>query len=105
MLPSAMPAVPPFRAGWTPNRNGRSPSGGSERAAFQYANAASKPGRSPPLRRSTTSDQVRPDAVSAGGIPRAGSISATRDRQSSVVTGKGASTPASAAAVTLASRK
>src|SRR5215212_2417375 len=64
-----MPIVPPLRPGYTPNRNGTSLSGASPVAVFQNANAPSKPGRSPPERRSTACDHCSPCAVNAGGAP------------------------------------
>jgi hypothetical protein len=44
-------------------------SGGIAGIAFQNANAAEKPGRSPPVRRSTTLDHSWPTGVSVTGPP------------------------------------
>src|SRR5688500_1041243 len=109
-LPSSTPIVPPLVPGYTPNRKG-SP---LLVAVFQNANAPSKPGRSPPERRSTAFDHFRPVAVSAGGAPvlrpSTGWIAATVAAKVVGNVGGGFSgncngTRASAAAVTVASRK
>src|SRR5262245_27792999 len=111
-------SVPPESPGYTPNRNGTVFSGAIDGMLFQNENAASKPGRTPPLRCSTTSDHRCPRALNTGGnpvpqpVPSPGSTW-VRTRFPYAGTNSGGTgaagnvigAPANAAAVTLASRK